>query len=146
MIAYRFTQNYDDASDIRQEVFVRAWKNISHLKDESKAGSWIISITYNYCKNFYRNKKDFTPLSENYSGETKEIRGNESSMVADALALLPANQRMAIILLEYENKSYKEIAESLNTNISSVKSLIFRARGNLRNSLDKTKIHKHPEV
>jgi len=134
MIAYRFTQNYDDAFDIRQEVFIRAWKNINSLKDEAKAGSWIISIAYNYCKNFYKNKKQHFVLDEN-SPAIEIEPSDDYKMVADALALLPSNQRMAIILLEYENKSYKEIAESLRTSVSSVKSLIYRAREKLRISI-----------
>lgn len=142
MIAYRFTYNYDDAVDIRQDVFRQAWLNIHKLKDESKGGQWILSIAYNLCKNHKRRSVKFEELDENMTAGENGAKEDMKKAVAAALLLLPASQRMAIILLEYEDKSYSEIADAAGISASAVKSLIFRARENLKRSLSDSEVIK----
>lgn len=142
MIAYRFTFNYDDAVDIRQEVFKRAWLKIHTLKDENKGGEWMLSIAYNFCKNHKSRNVKFEELDENMSVKESDDKDILRETVAKALLSLPPGQRMAIILLEYEDKKYAEISKSMGITVSAVKSLVFRARESLRKNLSGSEVIK----
>jgi RNA polymerase sigma factor (sigma-70 family) len=136
-----YLQNEQDAADLTQEVFIRALDKISQYKGESKISTWIVRIAINLSLNYLRdNKKRIqqVDLSNVQIPESVRITAqNRETKVAIRKAIyeLPEKQRRVFILSFYLNHSYSEIAEITNTSISSVESLLFRARKNLRKLL-----------
>lgn len=133
-IAYRFTGNHDDAKDITQEVYKKAWENIDQLRDTKKAEKWIVSIAYNICKNFVTRRFVADELLHDVEDREKEKSPYETE-IKNALSKLSDERRIAIILLEYDDRSYKEIAEIMKISQGKVKTVIHRARMDLKNNL-----------
>jgi RNA polymerase sigma-70 factor (ECF subfamily) len=153
---YRFTGSVADAEDLAQEVFLKIYRFKSRYRPDSKFSTWVYAIATNACLDYKKRKKRDTvsmakPLSSpNAEDEEKQAdvpdllersveRTIEQSRIDDlvkhALSTLPENQRLALILKEYETKSYEEISNIMECSISSVESLIFRARQNLKKQL-----------
>src|SRR6476469_5822076 len=141
---------HSDAEDIAQQVFVRVWKNAKRYEPRAKFTTWLLKITRNLVFNELRRRSRHpaVPLQNETEEEERPIK-DEHAIAPDAallddelhkavdaaIAELPETQRMAVILLRYEELSYEEIAESLDQSVSAVKSLLFRARTELRQSL-----------
>ena len=151
---YGMLQNREDAEDVAQEVFVKVYESIGSFRNESKLSTWIYRIAVNLSLNTIRKnrfKNLWTKLEEAFSdtasnGVQKEnghefrphrkMESNEGiTLIRKAIKNLPKNQHIALTLHKYEEKSYKEIAEIMETSVSSVESLIFRAKKNLRKKL-----------
>ncbi len=138
-----------DAEEILLSTFTNFWSSIKKFSFKSSISTYIYRIAINLALNFVKkNKKNYdrTVLLDDVSNELKEkditeiIQTNEEKnllqkKVQSAINQLPPNQKLALILAKYEKKSYKEIAEIMNTSISSVESLLFRARQNLKKIL-----------
>jgi RNA polymerase sigma-70 factor (ECF subfamily) len=144
---YRFTGNQDDVADLAQEIFLKVWRNAGKFQGKSKFSTWLYRIVVNHCLDHCaRNKRPFVSLDELAEKEivpdvlgtgNDYIQQQTIELVRKAIALLPARQRMALTLAEYEGRSYKEIASMMKISVSSVESLIFRARKALRSTLKK---------
>ena len=150
---YRFLNNKEDAEDLTQEVFLEVYKSISSFREESKISTWIYRIAVTKSLDFIRKKKRkkrYAVLKRIFSDDalTVEIPDNTNlnpgrrteeqdriRILNEALESLPQNQRAAFTLSKYDELSYKEIADILNTTISSVESLIHRAKNNLKKKL-----------
>ncbi len=150
---FRFVGNREDAEDLTQEVFIEVYKSISSFRGESQISTWIYRIAVTKSLDFIRKKKRkkrFAILKSTFSGDTVEedIPDNQNlnpgskieekdriRILNEALESLPENQRAAFTLSKYDEMSYKEIAEILNTTVSSVESLIHRAKENLKKKL-----------
>jgi len=151
-----YTGNTEDARDITQEVLIQVIRNLNKFSGKSSLSTWIYRITINRSLNFIRdNKKRKNPVSLSYQTDSKEkkvtldlpdnhhaagadarvISQDRSLIIHDALNSLPKIQQTAFTLLEYEDLSYKEIAEAMGMSVSSVESLLFRARKNLQKKL-----------
>ena len=128
--------------DISQEVFITVYRNLKHFRFESQFTTWLYRITVNKCKDYLRKKnvrRIFVPLKEadnkpgSYSStEDKDI----SNIVMDAISKLPYKLKMPLLLKDIEGFSYQEIAETMNCEIGTVKSRIFRARTGLKKILE----------
>ncbi|NVO10110.1 MAG: sigma-70 family RNA polymerase sigma factor [Bacteroidales bacterium] len=151
-----FVNNYADAEDLAQEVFIELFESLPEFRHESKLSTWIYRIAVNKSLNHIRKKKrenifsSFVSIFEN-SNKTQnlEIADQSISNEADrkinttelhktlktAINKLPKNQKIAFILSKYQDLSYKEIAEVMELSISSVESLLFRAKVNLQELL-----------
>ena len=139
---YRYTGNQDDVQDLAQEIFIKVWRNAGKFKGKSKFSTWLYRIVVNHCINYRRkNKRRHVSLDElTEKGRTPEAfkvepdweQRRKVELVRKAVDELPDRQRMALVLAQFEEKSYKEIAEIMNVSLSSVESLIFRARSALR--------------
>ena len=139
-----------DAEDIAQQVFVRVWKNVRRYEPRAKFTTWLLKITRNLVFNELRRRSRHpaVPLQSETDEEERPLK-DENAVSPDAtllqqelqqavdaaIAQLPETQRMAVILRRYEELSYEEIAEALDQSVSAVKSLLFRARTELRESL-----------
>jgi RNA polymerase sigma-70 factor (ECF subfamily) len=139
-----------DAEDIAQQVFVRVWKNLKRYEPRAKFTTWLLKITRNLVFNELRRRSRHpaVPLQSETDEEERPLK-DENAVSPDAtllehelqeavdaaIAQLPETQRMAVILRRYEELSYEEIAEALDQSVSAVKSLLFRARTELRESL-----------
>lgn len=139
-----------EAEDIAQQVFVRVWKNAKRYVPRAKFTTWLLKITRNLVFNELRRRSRHpqVPLQSEADEEERPLKDEQAvapdaslleeelQMAVDAaIANLPENQRMAVILRRYEELSYEEIAEALDQSVSAVKSLLFRARTELRENL-----------
>ena len=139
-----------DAEDIAQQVFVRVWKNVKRYEPRAKFTTWLLKITRNLVFNELRRRSRHpaVPLQSETDEEERPLKDDRAvapdasflehelqEAVDAAIAQLPKTQRMAVILRRYEELSYEEIAGALDQSVSAVKSLLFRARTELRESL-----------
>ena len=140
-IIYLTVNNSDLVDDIAQEVFITVYKNLKNFRFESQFTTWLYRITVNKCKDHLRKinvRKIFVPVNEteDYSGENFSVESdNISEIVMNAVNKLPVKLRIPLILKDIEGFSYQEIAESVQCEIGTVKSRIFRAREGLKKIL-----------
>ena len=139
-----------EAHDIAQQVFLRVWKSAHRYRPSAKFTTWLFTITRNLVFNETRRRSRRKTISADAQEEeyqltipdTKNRTPDEESLnnelwraIDAAIAALPARQRMAVILRRYENMPYGEIATVLSVSGASVKSLLFRARAELKEKL-----------
>jgi len=148
-ITYSYIKDVHRMEDISQEVFIDAYKSLEKLKDYDRLSSWLRAVARNKCMDFlkktnhkiisideYRDEKDIEIKDSN--DVRSAIYGRERSRnIIRIIDTLPENQRQALILRHTEHISYKEIAETLGTTITALKSLLFRARQSLRREMDR---------
>ena len=140
-IIYITLNNHDLVDDIAQEVFLTVYKNLNNFRFESQFTTWLYRITVNKCKDHLRKMKIrniFSPIkdSEEELGYTIHPENMDvSEIVQKAIAKLPEKLRVPLLLKDIEGLSYQEIAESVQCEIGTVKSRIFRAREGLRELL-----------
>ena len=142
--------NSSDAEDISQQVFLRIWRNAKRYRPDAKFTTYLFTITRNLVFNETRRRGRKKEVSSDEREENSHhlieenpdrqpdaelLQAELQRAVDDAIALLPETQRMAVVLRRYEQLSYEEIADVLNLSVSAVKSLLFRARTTLRESL-----------
>lgn len=142
--------NASEAEDIAQQVFLRIWRNAKRYRPDAKFTTYLFTITRNLVFNETRRKSRKKEVSSDEREENSnqlieaspdrqpdaELLQAELQRAVDAaIATLPAAQRMAVVLRRYEQLPYEEIAVVLNLSVSAVKSLLFRARTTLRESL-----------
>jgi RNA polymerase sigma-70 factor (ECF subfamily) len=140
----------EDAEDIASDVFARAFKGYDRFRSEASPGTWLYRIAVNLCLNHQRRRKYLKWMSFDFweeefdelpfeSPEKKPDEIMESKdverLVHRALQELPPAQRAAITLARYENLTSREIAEVMGRSVSSVESLLIRAKKNLARSL-----------
>jgi RNA polymerase sigma-70 factor (ECF subfamily) len=151
-LVYRFLGESSMVEDITQEAFLRIYRNVANYKPTAKFSTWLYRIVANLCFNVIRSRKKSRPVSLDSAGWDEDARrdvpdpqapppdhrmknGELRDRIASAVGGLPENQRIAIVLHKYEDKSYQEIADVLETTTMAVKSLLSRARVNLRDRL-----------
>ncbi len=143
--------NHDDVDDIAQEVFIRVYRSLPRFKFDASFFSWIYRITMNLCIDEIRKRKIRKVLSLDFLTEDalEKSRKNKDhvmpsdsiladerrQMVQSALQRLKPEHRDILVLREYKDLGYSEIAEALNISLEAVKSRIFRARWELKNLL-----------
>lgn len=150
---YGLVQNKDDAEDLAQEVFLEVYRSIYSFNNQSKLSTWIYRISINKSLEWVRkdNRKKRWGQFKNWLGLTTEPDEleNKSTLKPDEqledeerkkilqhhLQLLNERQRTALVMLYFEELTYQEITEIMNISVSSVESLLFRARQNLKNKL-----------
>jgi len=148
-VVVQMVRNEDDAMDLTQEVFVRAWKALPRFDGRSKFSSWLYRIATNAALDALRRAK-VRPRPEEWNEETMQPEsptGPDSSPQArldrmeirrridEAIQELSPEHRAVIVLKELEDLSYKEIAEVLSCSIGTVMSRLFYARKNLQKKL-----------
>jgi RNA polymerase sigma-70 factor, ECF subfamily len=140
-IIYLTLSNHDLVDDIAQEVFLTIYKNLGRFRFESQFTTWLYRITVNKCKDHLRKmriRQIFLPLKDNDEDPGYEASPETSDMkeiVHKAIDKLPDKLRIPLLLKDIEGLSYQEIAESVQCEIGTVKSRIFRAREGLKNLL-----------
>lgn len=140
-ITYLTLGNAYAVDDIAQDVFLTVYKNLKKFRFESQFTTWLFRITVNKCKDHLRKKRIrniFISIKEDeqepaysFSPEAKDT----GEIVRKAITELPDKLRIPLMLKDLEGLSYQEIAETVNCEIGTVKSRIFRAREGLRNIL-----------
>jgi RNA polymerase sigma-70 factor (ECF subfamily) len=136
----------EDADDLTQEVFLKAYRGLPRFREEAPPRAWLASIADNAVKNRYRARGRFRRIftsvgdspavpeaTEPARDPEENARAGESRrFVAEALKLMPAEFRMPVVLRDLEEWSYEEIAASLDLPVGTVKSRISRGRGQLK--------------
>src|SRR6266540_1559196 len=145
-LALRVVKDENEALDLTQETFVRAWTALPNFKGQSQFRTWLYRITTNLCYNRLPNlRRSLNDLGDDVMEEIPETKFNnpahefESSETRthlhNAIDNLDANYKL-LITLRYQNElSYEEIASTLNLPLGTVKTGIFRAKEQLRKSL-----------
>ena len=146
----RMLGSNSDVEDIAQQVFIRVWKSAGRYVARAKFTTWLLKITRNLVFNEMRRAKRHPHLPVKIEPEAEEIPLKDERATAPdaallqtelqqaiekAITLLPDSQRMALVLRRYEELSYEEIADVLDLSVPAVKSLLFRARTELRERL-----------
>jgi RNA polymerase sigma-70 factor (ECF subfamily) len=143
----RMLGSNSDVEDIAQQVFLRVWRSAGRYVPRAKFTTWLLKITRNLVFNEMRRTKRHVhvPMQTEPQGDDLPIKDEavqspaESLLehelqraIEEAIIELPDTQRMALILRRYEGRSYEEIAEILELSVPAVKSVLFRARTELR--------------
>jgi len=152
-LSLKMTKNEDDALDISQEAFFKAYRQLESFRGESRFSVWLYRMTYNLCIDFLRKKPKGQVISlssyQDESGEAQDIeipdirelpedsvfRREMRKEIAASIDELGQNQREILVMREITGMSYTEIAEALNLSEGTVKSRLARARMNLANIL-----------
>jgi RNA polymerase sigma-70 factor (ECF subfamily) len=140
-IIYITMNNSALVDDIAQDVFITVYKNLKYFRFESQFTTWLYRITVNRCKDYLRKmnvRRIFSPIEDGteISEYSTPVEDNDiSRIVMDAISKLPVKLRMPLILKDIEGFSYQEISESLNCEMGTVKSRIFRGREKLKEIL-----------
>lgn len=140
-IIYLTMSSSNMVDDVAQDVFLTVYRNLNNFRFESQFTTWLYRITVNKCKDYMRKIKlrnIFTPINdaENKADETANPEGSDiSGIVQRAIARLPEKLRVPLLLKDIEGMSYQEISETIECEIGTVKSRIFRAREGLKNIL-----------
>lgn len=153
-LALKMLGNEEDAYDLSQDAFIKAFKNLSKFRGDSKFSVWLYRLTSNLCLDFLRSRKRRPTVSTSFANDEDEERELEipderfspegvleknelRRSVNAALESLPEDYRQIIILREINGLSYDEIAEVLSLELGTVKSRIFRARKKLCSIISK---------
>ena len=135
-----------ESEDLAQQVFIRIWKSAPRYKPTAKFTTWLFRITRNLVFNELRRKRHFADQTEEIPEPVERaekepdrvlLEGELQRAIQEAINQLPESQRMAIILRRYEEMPYEEIAKVMETSVPAVKSILFRARAELRERLEK---------
>jgi len=150
---FRLVREKADAEDIFQDVFLEVYRSIHFLRNENDLSGWLFKISYNKSISFLR-KKNPARANSNFDNEQKFASSTNKYSLIDlqtpakkmeeqeaeiilyaAIDQLSEMQKKALLMHKFENYSHKEISEIMDLSISSVESLIYRAKVNLKKSL-----------
>ncbi|MBN1965205.1 MAG: sigma-70 family RNA polymerase sigma factor [Anaerolineae bacterium] len=141
-LAYRMLGNAEEAQDAAQEAFMRAYANLHRYDIERSFKTWLLSITSNHCIDRLRKRRltwlsiddedqalpSMSLVSDEPTPEQAYVNDERSAAMQALLAQVPPDYRTVIILRYWYDMSYTEIAETLETTESAIKSRLFRAR------------------
>lgn len=149
-VAYRMLGNPEDAEDVAQEAFVRAYARIGSFDQNRKFSTWLLAITSHLCIDLLRGKKrnpasldDFAEFLESREEgpESVAIGEEERREVRKLLARLPAKYRVVIVLRYWHDLSIAEIAEAVGATQGAVKTMLHRARLMLSGRMPGKEVH-----
>lgn len=151
--AAKMLGNAAEAEDVGQQVFMRVWKSAANYEPSAKFTTWLMTITRNLVFNELRRRRrtQLVFIESDQEGAAQHQWVDEEAPVPSeklldaelqetidaAIASLPEKQRLAIVLRRYEGMPYEEIAKVLKTSVAAVKSILFRARTDLKERLKK---------
>ena len=142
-VCYRFVNHHEDAADLTQDTFVRAWRALPSFRGQARFSTWLHRIAVNVCLN---KRALRTPVGEPLDAEALEDHrqphpgdaldaADRAAAVRAAVAALPPRQRAALILRTYHDLSHQEVAELVGSSVGAVKANVFHALANLRRRL-----------
>jgi RNA polymerase sigma-70 factor (ECF subfamily) len=142
-VCYRFAGTHEDASDLAQDVFVRAYKGLRRFKGNASLGTWLYRIAVNVSLNHLNAKKPLSePIitSEGVAAASEApvdalLRGERAEQVRSAIRRLPRKQRATLILRVYHELPHAQIATILGSSVGAVKANFFHALNNLKKLL-----------
>jgi len=150
---YRFLRSREDAQDVAQEVFIQVYKSLDEFRGDAQLSTWIYRIAVTKSLDLIRkqnrkrrlgsvkallsigNAEGEVDVAADSTPETDLMDAERNRILAWAVAKLPENQRAAITLSNYESYSNQEIADIMNTSVSSIEGLLHRGRKRLKKLL-----------
>lgn len=154
-LAYRMIGREEDARDVCQDAFLRAYRGLAGFRGQAKFSSWLYRIALNLCRDWIRRERR-TPVVGTPEGvdlvelaatqgpmetiEDRMARRDLSRAVARALQQLPDQQRVAIVLKEYHGLTFQEIADLVGCPLSTVKTRLYQGLAVLRKHLERNGI------
>lgn len=147
LLCLRMTGSHEDAQDCAQEALLRAYRAFDGFRGQSSAKTWLYRIAYNACLDFLRKRKDaasldalreagFDPADSRAPSPGDRVERQElRRQIEYALTLLPEDQRAVIVLRDFQQMPYDEIADILEISEGTVKSRLSRARDKMKNIL-----------
>jgi RNA polymerase sigma-70 factor (ECF subfamily) len=136
-----FFRNTEDASDFTQEVFLKAYRNLSRFEGRSRFSTWLYKIAYNTAINSVSRKKEYNSLTEeeiasgNDTPESNLLRNIARNAVLEAIKTLPERFKLCVDLFFFYDRSYQEIEIITGYPVNTIKSHVFRAKKILREKL-----------
>jgi RNA polymerase sigma-70 factor, ECF subfamily len=140
-LCYRYVNDHEDANDLAQEAFLKAWRAIASFRGESAFSTWLYRIAVNACLNHRALRRPLVQeledsLADPRPGAEAEVeRGDEARRVREAVSRLPDRQRATLILKVYHDLTHAEVAEILGSTVGTVKANLFHALANLRRQM-----------
>jgi len=140
-LCYRFVNNHEDANDLAQEAFIKAYRALDRFRGDSSFSTWLYRIAVNTCLNFRAARKpaaDELPetLSDGRARADESMESDEQARrVRAAIQRLPEKQRATLILKTYHDLTHEEVARVLGSAVGTVKANLFYALGNLKKML-----------
>ena len=147
-VCWHYTGNREAAEDCGQEAMIRIWRNLANYRGDCALESWVYRIAANCCMDWLRKKKrdrsvsiepmkdqGFDPADTSPGTEAQVIAKDERRRLREAIALLPEDQREALVLTQLERVSYEEAARMLDISEGTVKSRVNRAKARLKEIL-----------
>lgn len=154
----RYTGNHEDALDLAQETFVRVFESRDRYEPRSKFSTWLFTIAANLCRNLARWRERHPTVTLHATGEDDDSglestlpaagdtpfdnaeREDLASAVREAIQTLPHDLKTAVLLFEYQDQGYDEIAATLRCSPKAVETRLYRARKILREALSRWKV------
>jgi RNA polymerase sigma-70 factor (ECF subfamily) len=142
-LCYRFVGNHEDASDLAQEVFIRAYRSLAGFRGKSAVSTWLYRIAVNLCLNRVSTKANSVERVQ-YREQIDDriemvdaalLRAERAAQVRAAIARLPKKQRATVVLRIYHELPHEEIADVLGSSVGAAKANLFHALANLRKLL-----------
>ena len=148
-LAYRLTNNKDDAQDLAQEAFIKIYKNLDKYDHERPFFPWMYKVAANVCYSMLRQSKshateitlekviEFSPLIPDRNTHPEEYYQTKETqkLVRQAIAELPERYRVPLVLKYLEEMSYKEISEILDIPVTTIETRLYRGRSLLKKRL-----------
>jgi RNA polymerase sigma-70 factor (ECF subfamily) len=148
-VAYRITNSREDAQDLTQDIFLKAYQNMGKFKFKSEFSTWLYRLAVNTCLDEIRRKKPSNVISitdsssdealsqtDGYTPEDHAIKKDRERQIWKAINTLKEKERAIIVLKDIEGLSYKEIAEVFKCSLGRVKSRLHEARQKLKEALE----------
>ncbi|HXK09034.1 MAG TPA: sigma-70 family RNA polymerase sigma factor [Vicinamibacteria bacterium] len=148
--AFRFLGSEEEARDVAQEAFLKAYRSLAGFKREARFSSWLYQIATNLCRDRLRRRKTRATVSLDEMEETGSVMVETGPGAQDrllqmdlartvrrAIESLPDEQREVVILKEYQDLTFLEIAQALDVPVSTVKTRLYRGLGQLRLRLER---------
>lgn len=154
-MAYKFTNDYDEAQDLGQEVFLKIYRQIKNFREESKLSTWIYRISVNTCLDWKKKKERIKSINfssmVNEENKDQTIDIKDQSMLPDEIILKDEDQKQVhkliyelsdkyktvLIMYHFNEMSYQEIAKVLNIPERTVETRLYRARRMLKDKITK---------
>jgi RNA polymerase sigma-70 factor (ECF subfamily) len=146
-VALRMLGNRAEAEEIAQDTFLRAHRSLAEFRGEARLGTWLYAIASRLCLNRLtagprrRERRDDAALLQAPAGEADAVaaleRGELEAALHQAIAALPEDRRIVVVLRDLEGLSYEEIGEVLGVPLNTVRSRLHRARLDLKSKLER---------
>ena len=139
-MAFKMLHNHDQSMDVMQKVFIKVYKSLNQLKEPEKFKSWLYRIVINYCKSELRKPTRVIPIDDQikqrtdseHKRYTQYDQDELKEVILTSLQKIPEEQKIIIVMKEYEGFKFHEIADTLDISINTAKSRLYYGLKSMR--------------